>query len=70
MSLPASDSANGLSDYYITPEIGAQRAKVGWNTIEEALLPPDLSVANVDRMLSEHQYLASQARGQLGVINY
>jgi Type IV secretion-system coupling protein DNA-binding domain len=58
MALPTSGPENGLCGYYIIPEIGAYRADVPWSQIENALMPPDLDVANVMKRPSEHQYLA------------
>jgi hypothetical protein len=58
MGLPTSGPENGLCGYYIIPEIGAYRADVTWNQIENALMPPDSSVKNVVKRPSEHQYLA------------
>ena len=57
-ALPVCGPANGLSGYYIIPEIGAYKAAIGWRWIQDILLPPDLSVPNVVRRPSEHQYLS------------
>jgi len=60
---------NGLTGYYIAPDIGAYRSTLSGSYLSQTLIPPDEGVAAFESRPIEDQYLKPWDRGDYQRLN-